>query len=173
MYWIIYLVLAAFALYLSYNFAILCLFGIPKSLSQTFYDFKERKPWLRILFPIMMVAVGLLLLPAWIEISEGSDFMFLAFFAASGIVFTGSAPAFKESNLEDRVHTGSAFLAAAFALLWVILVTNLWWHIIVWAAIFSIIALITKTLKSGIIYWLETITFFSTFTSIIAHFTLK
>ena len=171
--WIIYLVLAAFILYISYNFVALSLFGIPKSLSQTFYDFKDRKPWLRILFPIMMVAVGFLLIPAWVEISEGSDFMFLAFFAAAGIVFTGSAPAFKESKLEDNVHTGSAVFAAALALLWIILVAKLWWIIIAWGVIFLLIALITKTLKSGLIYWLETITFISTFTSIIAHFILN
>ena len=171
--WMIYLVLAAFALYFSYNLAILNLFGIPNSLSQTYYEFKERKSWQRIFFPIMMLGVGILLLPAWLEISEGTNFMFTAFFAAGGIMFSGSAPAFNSSDLEDRVHTGSAFFAAIFALLWVILVANLWWFIIVWGIIFILIALITKTLKTGLIYWLETITFISTFTSIIAHFILN
>ena len=79
--WIVYLVLAAFVLYMSYNFAVFNLFGIPKSLSQTYYDFMSYKYWMKILFPIMMVSVGVMLLPAWLEISEGSDFMFTAFLA--------------------------------------------------------------------------------------------
>lgn len=168
--WVIYLVLAAFALYMCYNFAALGLFGIPKSLSQTYYDFKSRKSWQKCLLPIMMVVVGILLLPAWLEISDGSDFMFTAFFAATGIIFSGSVPAFKKSDLDDRVHTGSAIFAAIFALLWVILVAKLWWLIIVWAMMISLVSILTETLKSGTIYWLETITFMSTFTAIILYF---
>jgi hypothetical protein len=171
--WNIYLVLVAFTLYLCYNFVILSLFGIPRSLSQTFYDFEARKPWMRIFFPIMMIGVGVLLLPSWLEISDGSNFMFTSFLAAAGIIFSGSAPAFKRSDLEDKVHTGSAFFAATFAIIWIILVAKLWWFIIVWTAIISIVAFITKTWKTGLVYWLETITFMSTFTSIIAYFTLK
>lgn len=168
--WIIYLVLAAFAMYLSYNFAALSLFGTPKSLSQTFYEFKERKSWQRVLFPVMMVGMGFLLLPAWLEISEGSNFMFTAFLAAAGIIFTGSAPAFKNSVLESKVHTGSAIFAAVFALLWIILVAKLWWFILVWLVMITLIALLTGTWKSGLIYWLETVAFMSTYTAIIAHF---
>lgn len=171
--WNIYLVLVAFTLYLCYNFVILSLFGIPRSLSQTFYDFEARKPWMRIFFPIMMIGVGVLLLPSWLEISDGSNFMFTSFLAAAGIIFSGSAPAFKRSDLEDKVHTGSAIFAAVSALLWIILVAKLWWHIIVWGLIILLVAFITKTWKTGLVYWLETITFISTFTSIIVYFTLK
>lgn len=168
--WVIYLVLAAFALYLSYNFAALSLFGTPRSLSQTFYEFNERKPWQRFLFPIMMVGMGFLLLPAWLEISEGSNFMFTAFFAAAGIIFTGSAPAFNSSSMENKVHTISAIFAAVFALLWIILVAQLWWFIIVWAVMLALVAVLTGTWKTGLVYWLETVAFMSTFTAIIAHF---
>ena len=168
--WIIYLVLAAFALYLSYNFAALSLFGTPKSLSQTYYEFKSRKSWQRFLFPAMMVGMGFLLMPAWLEISEGSNFMFTAFLAAAGIIFTGTAPAFNRSDLENKVHTGSAIFAAVFALLWIILVAKLWWFILVWSVMVALIAVLTGTWKSGLVYWLETVAFLSTFTAIIAHF---
>lgn len=168
--WIIYLVLAAFAMYLSYNFAALSLFGTPKSLSQTYYEFKSRKSWQRFLFPTMMVSLGFLLMPAWLEISEGSYFMFTAFFAAAGIIFTGTAPAFNRSDLENKVHTGSAIFAAVFALLWIILVAKLWWFILVWLVMITLIALLTGTWKSGLVYWLETVAFMSTYTAIIAHF---
>ena len=168
--WIIYLVLAAFGIYISYNFAALSLFGVPHSLSQTFYEFKKRKPIQRFLFPIMMVSMGFLLLPAWLEISNGSNFMFTSFLATAGILFTGFAPAFNRSDMENMVHSVSAILAATFALLWIILVANLWWFIVVWFVIASLIAFLTGTYKKSLIYLLETVSFMSTFTSIKAHF---
>ena len=72
--WIIYLVLIAFAIYLSYNFAALSLFGTPASLSNTYYLYKERQSWQRFLFPVMMCSMAMCLMPAWLEISEGSNF---------------------------------------------------------------------------------------------------
>ena len=168
--WIIYLVLAAFALYLCYNFSALSLFGAPFSLSKTFYLFQERKSWQKVLFPIMMIGMGLLLLPAWLEISAASPFMFMAFLAAGGIIFTGAAPAFNSSDLENKVHTGSAIFAAVFALLWIIFVAELWWFILIWAILISLVAILTNTWKTSYIYWLETIAFLSTFTAIIAFF---
>ena len=117
-----------------------------------------------------MVSMGALLVPAWLEISDGSDFMFTAFLAVVGIVFTGSAPAFNNSDLENKVHTGSAIFAAVSAILWIILVAKLWWFIIVWTVMVSLIALLTETWKTSLVYWLETIAFMSTFTAIIAHF---
>lgn len=77
---------AAFLVYLFYNSAALSLFGVPESLSNTFYLFKERKHWQRLLFPIMMLFMAFTLMPAWLEMSEDSNFQFLAFLAAGGII---------------------------------------------------------------------------------------
>jgi hypothetical protein len=57
--------------------------------------------------------------------------------------------------------------------LWVIFVANLWYIIIVWFVLIAIAALLTKTFKFAIIYWLETVAFMSTFTSIIVYFCLN
>ncbi len=168
--WIITCVLIAFFIYLIYNRIALKLFGVPKSLSMTFYLLQEKKNWTRIFFPIMMVSIAFLLLPAWLEISVGSSFQFLAFLAASGILFVGAAPAFKSSDLENTVHMTSAIAAAIFAILWVILVSKLWWTLILWIITLGLTMWITKTIKSSYIYWLETIAFMSTFTSIIAYY---
>lgn len=157
----------AFAIYLIYNGAVLRLFGVPESLSNTFYLYNDKKKHLGILFPIMMVSMASLLLPAWLEISALSSLQFTAFLAAAGIIFTGSAPAFKSNNLEKRVHTVSALVAAVFALLWVIFISKLWFLILIWLAVVLLIAFITKTIKSSYIYWLETVAFMSTFTSIL------
>ena len=168
--WILTCVIIAFLLYLVYNGVVLRLFGIPKSLSMTFYLFQEKKKWTRIFFPIMMISIAFLLLPAWLEISALSSLQFLAFLAAAGILFVGAAPAFKSSNLENTVHMTSAIVAAIFAILWVVLVSKLWWVILVWSAITGLIMLVTKTVKSSYIYWLETIAFMSTFTSILVYY---
>lgn len=164
------LILSAMIIYFVYNFFALGVCGIPKSLSMTFYLLQEKKKWLRIWFPIMMVSMAFLLMPAWLEISVGSPFQFLAFLAPAGIMFTGAAPAFKSSELENTVHMTSAIFAAITALLWVGLVANLWLVIAIWFVIIAILAIVTKTVKSSYIYWLETVAFLSTFTAILAYY---
>lgn len=146
------------------------MFGVPKSLSMTFYLFKERKNWLCVWFPIMMISMAFLLMPAWLELSLGSPFQFLAFLAPSAIIFTGAAPAFKRSELENTVHMTSAIIAAITALLWVVLVAHLWQVILLWTVIIIMVMFISKTVKTSYIYWLETIAFLSTFTALIAHY---
>jgi hypothetical protein len=168
--WKIILLLTAFFIYWAYNMAALSVFGVPKSLSMTFYLFKEKREWQKILFPIMMISMAGLLMPVWLEMSEGSDLQFMSFLAAAGIMFTGTVPTFKSSKLEDRVHTISAIVAAVFALLWVIFVANLWYIIIIWLIIVLLIALISNSIKTSLVYWLETIAFMSTFMSIIIYY---
>jgi hypothetical protein len=167
---IIICVVVAFFMYLIYNGIALKLFGVPQSLSMTYYLFQNRKSWTRIFFPIMMIGMAFLLLPAWLEISVGSPFQFLSFLAAAGIMFTGAAPAFMLNSMQNVIHTTGAICAAIFALLWVILVSKLWWIILIWLAILVLTMLVTKTIKSSYIYWLETVAFMSTFTSIITYY---
>lgn len=168
--WIITCLIIAFFIYLLYNGIVLKLFGIPQSLSMTYYLFQERKHWTRIFFPITMIGMAFLLLPAWLEISIGSPFQFLAFLTASGIMFTGAAPAFLRSSMEKTVHTTGAICSIIFAWLWIILVSKLWWTIPLWLVTLGLTMWVTKTIKSSYIYWLETIASMSTFTSIIAYY---
>jgi hypothetical protein len=168
--WRLIFVLTAFVIYFVYNAVALSIFGVPKSLSMTFYLYKEKKNWLCILFPMMMVTMAGSLLPAWLEISEGSNLQFMSFLAAAGILFTGSAPAFKSSDLENTVHMTSAIVAAIFALLWVAFVGHLWYVILIWFIAIAVVAFLTKTVKSSYIYWLETVAFMSTFTAVFAYF---
>ena len=168
--WALISVLIAFAIYLVYNGITIKLFGIPNSLSNTFYLYKQKKEWMRIFFPIMMLLLVVFLMPAWLEISAGSALQFLAFFASGGLLFVGAAPAFMRSDLENNVHTYSAIGAVVFALLWVIFVSKAWFMILIWLAVIALIAWLTKTWKSALIYWLENVALMSTFTSIIIYF---
>lgn len=161
-------VFAALVIFVAYNTISVGVFGIPHSLSMTYYLWKEEagRGWY---FSLMMYAVVTLMMPAWITMSEGSDFQFLAFLAPAAIAFVGTAPRFKDTNLENHVHMTSAYLAAAFALLWVALVTPYWWVILIWFCIVAAISVLTSSYKTALVYWLETIAFGSTFTATIIY----
>ena len=161
-------IIAATAIYLAYNAICLALFGVPESLSNTYYLYKEKcnKGWL---FCLMMYAVVALMMPAWISLSEGSNFQFLAFLAPASIAFVGTAPRFRDGGLENKVHTVSAIIAAACSLLWVALVTPYWWVMLIWLGLIALAAILTSSYKTCLVYWLETIAFGSTFTAAILY----
>lgn len=161
-------IIVATVIYVAYNAISLANFGVMHSLSMTYYLWQE-KNGKGFVFSLMMYAVVALMMPAWITMSEGSDFQFLAFLAPASIAFVATAPAFLSSGLEGKVHEIAAYLAAGFSLAWVFLVTPYWWIVLVWVAIVAALVFLTKTLKSSYIYWLETIAFGATFTSTIIY----
>lgn len=163
----------AIFLFVIYNVISLILFGVPKSLSMTYYLYKERQEALKMLFPSMIILMCIFLIPCWLEISHGSDFQFVAFLSAASLLFVGLSPSFKDSQMENIVHDVAAILCAAFALLWVILVPKMWYIILIVGIIVSIIALLTKTYKYAYKYWLEIIAFVSTFIAIMNYYIIK
>ena len=161
-------IIVATAIYVAYNAFSLAIFGVPESLSNTYYLYKEKwnKGWL---FCLMMYLVVALMMPAWISLSEGSNFQFLAFLAPASIAFVGTAPRFKDSQLESRVHTISAVIAAACSLLWVALVTPYWWVMLIWFGFIALASVLTSSYKTCLVYWLEQVAFGSTFTAAILY----
>ena len=160
----------AIFLYLIYNIVALSLFGVPHSLSMTYYLFKEQNNRLRYLFSSLMICLVVFLAPCWLELSEGSDFQFTAFLSISGILFVGGAPACLSKGIESKVHNFAAYVCAASALSWIILVTPYWYIIPIVFCIIAALAIITKTVKSSYIYWLENVAFISTFIAMITYF---
>ena len=160
----------AIFMFFVYNIIALLLFGVPKSLSDTYYLFKERNSTLKFLFPSMMTLLTLFLMPAWLEMSDGSPFQFTAFLSAAGVLFVGAAPSFKDSEMENKVHSIAAYICAAAALSWICLVTPYWYIILIVFGIIAALAIVTKTWKTCYIYWLEMVAFVSTFISIIAYY---
>ena len=161
-------IIAATSIYIAYNAICLALFSIPESLSNTYYLWREKngKGWL---FCLMMYLVVALMMPAWISLSEGSNFQFLAFFAPASIAFVGTAPRFKSGGLENKVHMTSAYIAAACSLAWVALVTPYWVAILIYVVFEGAKAFFSKTYKTCLVYWLEQIAFLSTFTAAIMY----
>ena len=160
----------AIFLYAIYNIVALSLFGVPHSLSMTYYLFKNRVNTLRYLFPALMMCLVIFLAPCWLELSEGSDFQFTAFLSVAGILFVGGAPAFLDKGMESKIHSCAAYLSAAAALAWIILVTPYWYIIPIVFIIFTVLAIITKTAHTCYIYWLENVAFVSTFIAMLTYF---
>lgn len=161
-------ILIATLIYVAYNAISLANFGVPHSLSMTYYLWKE-KANIGYLFCVMMYAVVALMMPAWITMTEGSDWQFLAFLAPASIAFVGTAPAFLGSDLENKVHTISAMIAAVCSLAWVILVTPYWWITLICLGFISLAAIFTSSYKTCIVYWLEQVAFLSTFIAAILY----
>lgn len=161
-------IIIATVIFVAYNAVSLANFGIPESLSNTYYLYKEKcnKGWL---FPLMMYLVVALMMPAWISLSEGSNFQFLAFLAPASIMFVGTAPRFKDFDLENGVHTYSAYIAAVCSLLWVVLVTPYWWVMLIWLGFIALASIFTSSYKTCLVYWLEMVAFGSTFTAAILY----
>jgi hypothetical protein len=121
------LVLISLGIFLTYNIGALCTFGVPSSLSNTFYLYNGKRKNLGMMFPAMMWSMGFTLLPAWLELGEvispwSTNLNFLAFFACAAICFVGAAPAFRANKLESTVHTTAAITAAAASLAWCLIV---------------------------------------------------
>lgn len=161
-------IIVATCIYVVYNAVAIAIFGVPDSLSNTYYLWKEKngKGWL---FCLMMYLVVALMMPAWISLSEGSNFQFLAFLAPASIMFVGTAPRFKDGDLENKVHTISAIIAAACSLLWVMLVTPYWWVLLIWLGFIALASVLTSSYKTCLVYWLEQVAFLSTFTAAIMY----
>lgn len=162
----------AIFMFVIYNIVALLLFGVPHSLSMTYYLFKERKEILKVLFPAMIALMVMFLLPCWLQISEGSDFQFSAFLSMAALMFVGACPTFLDSDMENKVHSISAIICAIFALLWIILVTPFWYIIPIILEIIAVISVVTKTWKTCYTYWLEMVAFVSTFIAITLYYLL-
>lgn len=158
-------IIIATIIFIAYNVFTLASYDVPQSLSMTYYLLKDKSEKLKILFPALMYLVVAFMMPAWLTISEGSAFQFLAFLAPASILFVGTAPAFMSSSLENKVHSIAAISAALCSILWICLVTPYWWIILIWLAIAALASIFTSTYKTSYIYWLEMIAFGATFTS--------
>ena len=162
--------LKAIILFVAYNVVTLILFGVPRSLSMTYYLFKERKNIFKSLFPTMIVLLCIFLIPCWLELSEGSNFQFLAFLAPAALMFVGFTPAFKDVDMYNIIHDISAYTCAVFALLWIILVTTYWYIILIVFGLIAIASIVTKTWRTCYIYWLEMVAIISLFTSMLVFY---
>lgn len=166
------LVSIAFLLFIVYNSVAIGIFGIPWSMSKTYYLYEEKRKGLGWVFTIFMWLMAFTMIPGWIIISEAvgpwmSYFIFLAFITGACIAFVGTAPRYYD-ELEGKVHMTAAKICAATALIWCFVVCwDIWQVPICGAVIPTIIGACTKTWKSCRDYWLEMLAFDATFATIL------
>ena len=172
------LVLISFLLFIAYNIGIVSKFGIPPSLSQSYYLLNGVKKNLGFLFTGMMLTMAFTLLPAWLELGEvistwSSHLNPLVFFTCAAICFVGAAPAFRANKLEGTVHEVAAKVAAACSMIWCLAIC---WKIMYVplgvAGLIAAVGAITKTWKSASVYWLEMMAFGATFITVIVELIL-
>lgn len=165
----------AISLFIAYNATTIGIFGLPCSLSNTYYMLNEKWKGSGIAFTIMMISMAALLLYPWMYvtfvISSWSMYLgILPFLTCVLIMFVGAAPQFRQDKYTEETHYAGAFGAAGCALLWVCIVCwQIAYIIPIWILVCGGIAHLTKTARSSRDWLLEMCAFGPTFTAIIAE----
>lgn len=166
----------SFVIFLGYNIAAIKQFGIPKSLSDTFYYYQQKNRKLAVLFPLMMFVIVCLLCPPMYEmtlvISSWSKYLcFLPWLLGLCLLFVGGCPGFSDGILAERkIHMIFAKSAAGVALAWDMIVCwKIMWITPLALLIIAAFAHGTKTAKSNSDYWWEMVAFLATFATAIVQ----
>lgn len=114
-------ILAAMAIFTLYIGIIIDKYGLPSSVSETFYLLPVGSKWL---FTAMCWAVCAVIVP-WMDRSP-EDLQFLGFLSIIGLLVVGTAAPFKKDFVHS-VHYWAAGICAGASQLWIFLATNLWW----------------------------------------------
>lgn len=142
------LFIIASLLFIVYLTTTIFIFGIPKSISDTYYLWKGRK--CSVVFPIVILISGLGMMIPWINNSP-DIIQFLPFLSCGGMLFVGTAAAFKE-KLTHTVHFIGAYIWAGCALIW-FMIMNYWLYIGI-GLICGLIGFSVQRFKNKI-FWLE------------------
>lgn len=155
-----YLIFISLTILIVYFWKVIKLIGIPWSISDTYYQLKKHGRsglW----FQIAMILSAGILLPEWLEVTEGENYQCCAFLACIGLIFVGSAPCFK-LELDGKVHIGATIVCGLASLLYMIFAG---YTTIPLLLAFPTGFLIYKYHKP--VFWLEIWMFISTYISII------
>lgn len=164
------LILLSMALFVAYNIFACVKWGIPTSLSTTYYSLPTKWRWV---FTLFMWSIAILLMPAWLDVANSfgdwrDHFKFLAFLTCGFICSVGAAPNFRSFEMENKVHTISATASAVTSILWCLICLWQYMYIPIASAMIPIImAISTKTLKDCKVYWLEMMAFAMTYVSVL------
>ena len=142
---------------------LITLFGIPKSLSQSFYNLggRDGKGYL---FYLMILSTVFLLIFPLVEAAQAAGFI-----CGASLLFVGAAAAFKDDKTAKWIHISSALLSFVMAVVTLLKIGEL-----ICVAPITLLVIIlgvaTMTIKDCKIFWLEMIPMYSIFTGLIAYF---
>lgn len=131
-------------------------FGIPQSISDTYY-LLGKQGWL---FQLALAATAFCVVPSLIDASSENT-KFLAFLACAGLAFVSAAPLFK-MELEGKVHFTSAYICCGSLVLWQVFNTS--W--IIPLVCFALVAYPMLKDKKYM-WWMEIATIVSAYVSLI------
>lgn len=131
--------------------------GIPHSYSMLAYK------WNKTTWTIITIVTAFLITPVLIELGTLSTFQFLGFLTPVWLMLVATTPNFLTDKKQNILHNTFTGLCVVSSLLWLTLVTNYIWIGFLVMALITIIALLTKSIKSSYIFWLEMIIFLTTF----------
>ena len=138
------LTITSLVILMSYTVAVCIKFGIPTTLSESYYFIYKKY-----LFTLVLWLSGFLLLPPIMEMT-GGDTQIIPFLSIIGIMIVGAAPKYKEQ--ERTLHIIGATMAGFFSQLWIILYAYPW-TLLTWAIL--IIWAIGILIESKLVEWSE------------------
>ena len=150
--------LTALIVFIAYITIAIKQFGIPESISNTFYLYNEKRNGLGYVFTLFMWTVGSLMIMPMITLGDGHWWQFVGFLCPTALCFCGAAPMFKDTKMESSVHVIGAVSAAILGLLWCFLAVG--YHTIL-PVLITMVSLViamgklTETLMSCKTFWLE------------------
>jgi hypothetical protein len=151
------LLIFSFVIFAAYITVIIKFFGVPHSISDSFYLLEGRRKGLGYVFTLWCWAVAFTVMAAMLQLSQGQWWQFLSLFAGGGLVLVGTAPMFK--GHERTVHYASAGTCAVATLLWMCL-EGYCYAPAVWMTVCGMIA--ARLGKP--VFWIEAGMFLSVFT---------
>jgi len=165
------ILLADIAVFSVYVTDVLIRFGIPVTLSITYYRYERWHKGFGFLFPALMVFVCGTAIPIWIitsfqSFALGSYLAGIPVVAEICLLAVAFSARYKRKPGLINFHYACAIVAAACAVVWLCLVA---WHIpFMWfwvGLLFGFVAagILTYTLKKCTLFWLELAAFYSIF----------
>jgi hypothetical protein len=145
-----------FALYIT---GILAAFGIPHSISDSFYLMNEKRNNLGYVFTLWCFVVAFSLIPVIFHLAEGEWFQFLGLFACGGLGFVGAAPLFRSH--EKTIHYTGAIVCAVTGFSWMAL--SGYWY----SPVIALIAVLYPAYRDKKwTFWVELALFVSMYTTL-------
>ena len=146
--------------FILYIVIILKIFGVLPSISDSYYALKKHN--ILALFTFFCWGTAFPLMIHWIELVP-DDWNFLPFLACGSLMFVGASPAFRDLELERKVHSISAVICAIAAYTW----TFLYGSIFLGINFILLSAVLYFILKRNKTYWLELIAFINIYTQLL------
>jgi hypothetical protein len=148
--------------------AIVLHYGIPSSISESYYLLPQK--WRLAAFYAWMLAVALPLMICWLDISEGT-FQAPVFFGCILLVFIGVAAPFRDNVQVRNVHVVCTVACVLFTQTWIAIYTPFWLFSIVFALLAVPIGLKTRGIsgdmhRSALVFFLELAAFMSVYVAV-------